>query len=106
MENVSNYIQKYIQLKYKLFQYEAVEKIGNARAHLILKSFIILMFFNGLTFAGLTLSFYLGKILGSFYIGFGIVSCLFLVLTITLYLFRKKLIKVFLNRFLNNNMPI
>lgn len=105
MENISKYLLRYIKLKVRFYQFEAIEKIGEIKAQIILKTFLILMFFNFLIFAGFALSFYLGELLGSYYKGFGIVSLVFIFSTLLIYILRKPFSRLIVGRFVANNIP-
>lgn len=83
-------ISEYVDLRVehtKLQAYEKIAKLTSAATSYLL---IGLFSFFAFLFLSFTLAFYLGNITGSTTMGFGIVSIIYLVILISIFIFRKK----------------
>ena len=98
-------ITKYIELKLKLFKFEATEKVADIRAKLFFDIVFIFLCFCFLFFFGFTLALLLNAIFDSNYLGFVVFSSLLLLTMLILLWKRKKIIrKIFIN-YLDRNIP-
>jgi uncharacterized membrane protein len=95
----------YIELKFKYYRFEAVEKIGEVRAKLFFDIVFLFLAFCFLLFAGFTSALVLNAVLDSAYLGFVIItSCLLLIMLILLWKRKTILDKIFQN-YINRNIP-
>ncbi len=95
-------IEEFLELKYDIARLDLTEKIVSLFS--VFYSVLVFMIlvpgiFMFLSFA---LSYYLGNILGANHWGFLLVSVFYLVLTIVLIIFRKKMLTKPLVKFLTN----
>ena len=105
MKKLKHEIIEYLNLELRFYKFEAIEKYSEVRSELIIKSFLILMFFTFLIFTGLTLSFFLGELFNNIYKGFGITTLLFLLTTIVVLLLKSKIKSLIHANFLDKNIP-
>ena len=93
IENLRNTAQEYIETQVKLFKLQAAEKVSalvaTTAAYLILSVF--LLFF--LLFASIAGAYVLSEIIGRPYAGFLIVSGIYLVIGLVIFLNREKLLR-------------
>ena len=96
---------KYIELKFKYYRFEAVEKIGDIRSKLFFDIVFLFLFFCFLLFAGFTSALILNAVLKSVYLGFVIVTTgLLLIMLIMLWKRKEILDKIFKN-YIDRNIP-
>lgn len=91
LENVSDAFQKYVELRFELFQFETKEQILRMVSGLIVMLLIGSVAVLVLFFSSLTAAFYLNSLFGSSFIGFFLVAAFYLFLITFLLVFRKKL---------------
>tara|TARA_B100000809_G_scaffold49621_1_gene44595 strand:+ start:19352 stop:19663 length:312 start_codon:yes stop_codon:yes gene_type:complete len=96
---------KYIELKFKYYRFEAVEKIGDIRSKLFFDIVFLFLFFCFLLFVGFTSALILNAVLKSVYLGFVIVTTgLLLIMLIMLWKRKEILDKIFKN-YIDRNIP-
>ena len=86
--------KEYTETSLELYKLNAIDKTADLVSSLFarLSLFTVVAMFS--LFLNIALSLYLGKILGEMYLGFLIVSGIYLVLSIAIYFLSYKLIKV------------
>jgi len=75
---LSDQLKQYIETRIKLARYQAIEKGTSFFANLITEAFVMICIALTLLFATITLALYLGHVLDSYWMGFGIVTLLYL----------------------------
>lgn len=98
-------ITKYIELKFKLFKFEATEKVADIRAKLFFDIVFIFLSFCFLFFFGFTSALVLNAILDSSYLGFVIFTTVVLLIMLVLLWKRKKIIQKIFTNYLDRNIP-
>ncbi|NJB81838.1 hypothetical protein [Wenyingzhuangia aestuarii] len=96
---------KYLELQKKLYHFEAIEKIGEIRAKILFRIFATLFLFTFLMFMGIGTSLYLNHLFNSIYLGFTIVSSLFLIILILAYTFKTAIKNWMFKNYINNHVP-
>jgi len=71
-------VEQYIETRIKLIRYQAVEKGTSFFANLITEVFVLLCILLTFLLATITLALYLGSVLNSYWMGFGCVTLLYL----------------------------
>jgi hypothetical protein len=89
LENVSEAFQKYVELRFELFQLETREQVLKIVSGLIVMLLIGSAAVLVLFFGSLTAAFYLNSVFGSSFIGFFLVAAFYLLLITFLIVFRK-----------------
>ncbi len=90
----------YAKTSFKLFKLNAIDKAADISASLTLAlafGIIVAMFS---LFISISVSLYIGKLIGENYLGFLIVSGFYLLIGIMLFIFRDKLIKIPITNFI------
>ncbi|HET8861412.1 phage holin family protein [Marivirga sp.] len=97
LDKIIESLQKLLEVRIAMIRAEIEEKIAEKLAKLLPLLLVVTTMSFVILFGSLTLAFYLTEIMESYVYGFGIVSLVYLVLTIILYLLkdRKALKKVF-----------
>jgi len=93
LENLSDDAKEYIKSEiayYRLDVYKKFIKANSLLIRLLLLGALALMLF---TFLAIALALFIGELIGSYYIGFFIISGAFLLLLLIVYLFSKPLIE-------------
>ena len=93
LENLSDDAKQYIKSEiafYKLDLYKKFIKANSLLIRLLLLGALVLLVF---TFLAVGLALLVGELIGSYYIGFFIISGAFLILLILVYLFSKPMIE-------------
>lgn len=91
LENVSDAFQKYVELRFELFQLETKEQVLKIVSGLIVVLIIGSVAVLVLFFGSLTAAFYLNSVFGSSFIGFFLVAAFYMVLIALLLVFKKRL---------------
>ena len=100
MENTATRIEmlyesakQYADTNVELLKLNAVDKTADVLSSIIsrLAFFMIVAMFT--IFVNISIGLYLGNLLGAYYLGFLIVSCFYLILSILIYIFSDKMIK-------------
>lgn len=93
MEQLYQKAKDYTEISIELFRLNAIDKTADLVSSL-LSRFILAMFVTMFTlFVNIALSLYIGKLLEETYLGFLIVSGIYLVLSIVILLYSDKLLK-------------
>ena len=96
---------KYLELQTKLYHFEAIEKIGEFRAKIIFRIFTTFFIFTFLMFMGIGTALYLNHLFNSTYVGFLIISSIFLIVILLTYIFKTYIKDWMFNSYLNKNIP-
>ncbi|MDG2281426.1 MAG: hypothetical protein P8L42_12425 [Flavicella sp.] len=96
---------KYIELKFKYFQFEAVEKIGDIRSKIFFDIVFLFLSFCFLLFAGFTAAVVLNAIFDSGYLGFVIVTSLLLLVMLIMLWKRKVILERIVRNYIDRNIP-
>lgn len=96
---------KYIELKFKYYRFEAVEKIGDIRAKIFFDVVFLFLSFCFLLFVGLTSAVLINAFFDSSYIGYVIVTSFLLLVMLVLLWKRKAIINKIFQNFIDRNIP-
>ncbi|MEI6866204.1 hypothetical protein [Flavicella sp.] len=96
---------KYIELKIRYYRFEAVEKIGDLRAKLLVDILILFLFACLLLFLGFTTAVVLNAVFDSTYLGYVVVTLVLLFSVLILVWKRKTIISKINQNYLENNIP-
>lgn len=94
--NVEQLYQKtkeYTETSIELFKLNAIDKTADLISSLFARLILVMFVAMFTLFINIALSLYIGKLLGEMYVGFLIVSGIYLVLSIAILLFSDKLLK-------------
>lgn len=95
-------LKRYFETRYKLFKLEATAEGSSAFASTVADLAVVLIFIVAFVFFTLTLAFFLGKLFGSNWAGFGCVTLLYLLIAFLNKVFRirieKKLIRILIRK--------
>ncbi|WP_339837167.1 hypothetical protein [uncultured Flavobacterium sp.] len=94
MEQLYQKAKEYTETSIELFRLNAIDKTADLVSSLFARLILIMVVAMFTLFINIALSFYIGKLLGEMYLGFLIVSGIYLVLSIALFLYSNKLIKL------------
>lgn len=100
MEIIST-LKKLIEVRFKIFKSEITDKISNMAARLGILLLMVLSASFILLFGSIALAFYFSEILGSSSIGFLLLTGIYFVIFILLYLLRNA---VFIQKSLKNSL--
>lgn len=95
--NVEQLYQKakeYTETSIELFRLNAIDKTADVVSSLFARLALIMVVAMFTLFINIALSLYIGKLLGEMYLGFLIVSGFYLVLSIVIFYYSEKLIKI------------
>jgi uncharacterized membrane protein YcjF (UPF0283 family) len=97
MENSNNtkpgltdQVKEYIETRIKLARLQAIEKGSSFFASLVTEVFVLICTAITILFFSITLALYLGSVLGAYWMGFGIVALVYLLIAILVSSFQKK----------------
>lgn len=92
--------QDYTKTSIELLKLNAIDKAADITASLAFR--LVLGMFVAIfsLFISVSISLYIGKLLGEYYLGFLIVSGFYLMVVIVLFIFRDKLIKIPITNFI------
>lgn len=90
---LTDQVKQYIETRIKLARLQAIEKGTSFSAGLITEVFVLLCIAITVFFFSVTLALYLGKVLGAYWIGFGIVTLCYLFAAVIVSVFDKKFIE-------------
>jgi hypothetical protein len=90
---LTDQVKQYIETRIKLARLQAIEKGTSFSAGLITEVFVLLCIAITVLFFSVTLALYLGKVLGAYWIGFGIVTLCYLFAAVIVSVFDKKYIE-------------
>lgn len=94
MEALYEKAKEYVDLNIELFRLNAIDKAADVISSLFARLILIMIVAMFILFINLALSLYIGKQLGEMYLGFLIVSGIYLVLSILVFYFNNKILKL------------
>jgi hypothetical protein len=93
-------LKEYVETRIKLAKLQAIESSSTVAAGLIADVAVVVSMILAFLFASFTLAFYLGKVLGDYWIGFGIVAALYLILALLVKANKQRIEKPLANTFI------
>jgi len=93
-------IKEYIATRVELIRLTAIERATVVASNLITDSFVFITGILTFLFGSLALALWLGELTGSYAAGFGIITLIYLALTLTVLFTKDKIVDNFLNDFL------
>jgi hypothetical protein len=94
MELLYQKTKEYTETSIELFRLNAIDRTADVVSSLFARLVLILIVAMFTLFINIALSLYIGKILGEMYLGFLIVSGVYLILSIIVFYFNNKLLKI------------
>ena len=82
-------LKEYIETRIRLIKYEAIDKSSSIIADIITDIIQIIFVILAIVFASFTLAFFLAQVLGSVWMGFGIVLLLYILALLLIKVFKK-----------------
>jgi hypothetical protein len=92
-------LKEYAETRIKLAKYQAIEGGSTIAASLIADVAVLMSMILAFLFASITLALYLGKLLGDYWGGFGIVAVLYLIIAFTIKRSKRRIEKLLANEF-------
>lgn len=92
LKNIGEHFKEYLEGEKELLKLKAVKAISANAAKLITAIFLIMLFHIGLAIFGIWLGVYLGEVLDSYAMGFGISALFFGFLFLLVIIFRRPLL--------------
>ena len=86
-------IEDYVHNRLFLIKLQAVEKISKLSAAMFAGLLIAVLSFFIILFLSIMAAWYFGELLGSVYIGFGIISAFYVIVLVLILVFRKKVLE-------------
>ena len=93
-------LKEYVETRIKLAKLQAIESTSTVAASMIADVALIICIVLAFIFASLTLAFYLGKLLGADWIGFGCVAILYLIFALVVKANKQRIEKPIANEFI------
>ncbi|MFI5136886.1 MAG: phage holin family protein [Sphingobacteriales bacterium] len=93
-------LKEYVETRIKLAKLQAIESSSTVAASLIADVAVVISMILAFLFASFTLALYLGKVLGAYWIGFGIVAVLYLILALLVKANKQRIEKPLANAFI------
>lgn len=93
-------LKEYVETRIKLAKLQAIESSATVAAGLIADVAVVISMILAFLFASFTLALYLGKVLGDYWIGFGIVAVLYLILALLVKANKQRIEKPLANTFI------
>jgi hypothetical protein len=90
---LTDQVKEYIETRIKLARLQAIEKGSSFFAGLVTEVFVLICTATTILFFSITLALYLGSVLGSWWMGFGIVALIYLFVAIAVSALQKKYIE-------------
>lgn len=87
--SLTGQIKEYIETRIKLARYQAIDKGTSFFANLLTEVFVLFCIVTTFFFATITLALYLGQLLNSYWMGFGCIALLYLLLAIIVSAIKK-----------------
>ena len=84
--------KKYLELQKEFVKLDATEKMTVILSAILIVTVLLLLGSNVLLFLTFALAYYLGDVLGSLSLGFGLISAFILLLTVIFYLNRNRMV--------------
>ncbi|KIX22937.1 hypothetical protein SY27_01255 [Flavobacterium sp. 316] len=104
IENLFEKAENYTKTSVELIKLSAIEKISEAISVLVSHIAIIVLVAFFLFFINIGISLWIGKLIGEYYIGFLIVSFVYLLLGLLIYKYKKKTIENPINELMINTL--
>jgi len=92
-EELRTTLENYIQNRILLIKLQVVEKMSKLLAGMFTGLLIVILSFFVLLFLSIMLGYYFADLTGSNYIGFGILTVVYILLLVLLIVFRKNLVE-------------
>lgn len=92
LKDIPDHVLDYLKTKFELYKVLAIEQISQAASNIVLGVLLFLIGLFTLIFLSITLALVIGKALDDNYLGFLIVSCIYIIAGIILFTMKKKLI--------------
>lgn len=100
-------IREYAETRIKLSKYKLIEKSTSIISGLIISIIVVVCFILTFLFASFTLALFLGKVLGSYWEGFGIVALFYLAIALIAIAskasFKKPIVNAMIKMLFNDN---
>ena len=93
-------VKEYIATRVELMRLTAIERVTVVASNLITDSFVFITGILTFLFGSLALALWLGELTGSYAAGFGIMTLIYLALTLIVLFTKDKIVDKFLNDFL------
>jgi len=93
-------LKEYVETRIKLAKLQAIESSSTVAAGLIADVAVVIGMILAFLFASFTLALYLGKVLGAYWIGFGIVAILYLIIALLVKVNKQRIEKTLANTFI------
>jgi hypothetical protein len=93
-------LKDYVETRIKLAKLQAVEGSSTVAASLIADVAVFISMVLAFLFASFTLAFYLSKLFGAYWMGFGCVAILYFILALVVKANRQKIEKPLVNAFI------
>jgi hypothetical protein len=92
-------LKEYAETRIKLAKYQAIEGGSTFAASLIADVAVLMSMLSAFLFASITLALYLGKLLGDYWTGFGIVAVLYIIFAMVIKSSKRRIEKLLANKF-------
>jgi hypothetical protein len=92
LKDIPDHVLDYLKTKFELYKVIFIEQISQAASNIVLGVLLFLIGLFTLIFLSITLALVIGKALDETYLGFLIVSCIYIIAGIILFTMKKKLI--------------
>lgn len=93
-------LKEYVETRIRLAKLQAIEGASTIAANLIADIAVIIATILAFLFASFTLALYLGKVFGAYWIGFGCVAILYLIIALVVKANKQKMEKLLANAFI------
>jgi hypothetical protein len=93
-------LKEYVETRIKLAKLQAIESTSTVAAGLIADVAVVVSMILAFLFASFTLALYLGKVLGAYWMGFGIVAVLYLIIALLVKANKQRIEKPLANTFI------
>jgi hypothetical protein len=90
---LTDQLKEYIETRIKLARYQAIDKGTSFFANMITEVFVLICSAMTFFFATITLALFLGHVMGSYWMGFGCIAVLYLLLAMIVSAIKDKYIE-------------
>jgi hypothetical protein len=97
---ITDQLKDYVETRIKLARYQAIDKGTSLIAGVVVEVVVIICIVITLFFASITLALFLGHLLNSYWMGFGCVALLYLVVALIASAIKNKVIEPMIVNFL------
>ena len=94
IELLYNKVKEYTETSIELYKLNTIEITADVLSSLVSRIVLVLVFSLFTLFVNIAISLLIGNLIGSYYLGFLIVSGFYLVITMLIYFFSNKFIKI------------